>query len=118
MDSLKLEDGIDGSEGARPAHPLGTVSVVLEMSGLRLWALLHYHVESGPRSNSPHFHGDRFCRTSSSFKAIGAVFSPNAVSPPLARRSKNGAGTVFSLPLGTSVFSDHRAASERERTLF
>lgn len=98
MDSLKLEDWIERSKRARPDHPPGTMSVVLEMSGLRLWALLHYHVGSGPRSNSSHFHGDCFCRTLSCFKAIGAVFSPNAVSPPLARCSKIGAGTVLSLP--------------------
>ena len=99
MGSLKLEDWDRQKQGgARPDHPLGTVSVVLEMSGLRLWALLHYQVGSGPRSNSPPFHGECFCRTLSCLKAIGAVFSPNAVSPPPARHRKSGAGAVFSLP--------------------
>lgn len=65
------------------------------MSGLRLWALLHYH-GSGPRSSSAHFHGDCFCRTLPFLSHWGCIPRKSSLSFP-ARRSGSGAGTVFSL---------------------
>lgn len=57
------------------------------MSRLTLWALLHYRCQIWPEIQFITLPQGCFSRPLSCFKAIGAVFSPNAVSPPRAAHS-------------------------------